>query len=608
MIGRNDPCTCGSEKKYKKCCGSRGTDLVEMLVNEELDRVLIDYFNDYPKGDNRGEMMRLMREWSIRLSGSWEIGNIEEAASEFYLFIHNKEVWRTYVSEQLKQAKRESVATVLQVWDEPFMLLAEITGVEFGMLKVQELFGDNTYHVTRNEGMPTDVGTLMFGAVLRDPRKVADAIAPISSIIFLAKWSKQTKASLVELREAVADKTQEQFIVDHALDIYELFIKRSMASMTEIVEEVLAPTQLSALQAMEATLRDLEQTTESREIMHKLAVAYFMNDNEDVPVEADFLAATVKAGISIGIVHGTGLEDETIVEKYSASSEGMAVYVKGLEALYAEMMNSGDEPMAAQLYDIGTDPKPSEKALWETSMTTAGVVQPERKPSVAEGRAQLLAYEAYAAESEEGRRKLAASALEIGPNNPDALLLQAEIEQDPVVAAELYEKAIHFASSTFEPGENPWQNIPNRPFMRAAFAYGAYLFSEGDYHEAAGVFLDLVKLNWNDNQGARYEAVASLIHAGRYNEAAEIMVRYEKGSQHDATYLYLDWKLELEASKGESAEADGMLKLAAKANSHVINLQTFKSKTIAYPRYQEIQPGSEVEARYIWLLLNGVNR
>jgi len=86
------------------------------------------------------------------------------------------------------------------------------------------------------------------------------------------------------------------------------------------------------------------------------------------------------------------------------------------------------------------------------------------------------------------------------------------------------------------------------------------------------------------------------------------MVRYEKGSQHDATYLYLDWKLELEASKGESAEADDMLKLAAKANSHVINLKTFKSKTIAYPRYQEIHPGSEVEARYIWLLLNGVNR
>ncbi|WP_342513374.1 SEC-C metal-binding domain-containing protein [Sporosarcina sp. FSL K6-1522] len=608
MIGRNDPCTCGSGKKYKKCCGSKGTDLVGMLVNEELDKILITYFDEYPKGDDRSAMMRLMREWVNRLTDSWEKENIEEAASEFYLFIHMKEVWRTYIAEQLKQAKREAVATVLQAWDEPFMLLAEITGVESGMLKVRKLFGEQDYYVTRNEGMPTDIGTLLFGVVLRDPRKVADAVAPVSSMLFLAKWSKQTKKSLVELREAVAEKTATQFVENHALDIYELLIKRSMASMNEIVEEVLMPEQLQVLKAMDVTLRELEQTVESREIMHKLVVAYFMNHNEEVHVEADFLAAVVKTGIQIGVVQGTGLEEDTIVQQYGATHEGMALHAEQLGALYTDMMNSGDEPVAAQVYDIGTDPKPSEKALWETSMTTAGVVQLERKPNVAEGRAQLLAYEAYAAVSEEERRSLAERAREIDAKTPDVLLLQAEIEQDAEVASTLYEQAIQQASKSFEPGENPWQNIPNRPFMRAAFAYGVHLFVQGEYHEAAGMFLDLVKLNWNDNQGARYEAVASLIHAGRYHEAAEIMVRYEKGSQHDATYLYLDWKLEMEASEGQSQEADAMLKLAAKANSHVINLLTFKSKTIAYPKYEEMQPGGEAEARYIWLLLNGVNR
>lgn len=44
MIGRNDSCHCGSGKKYKRCCGSTGTDLVEMIVNEELDRVLKGFF------------------------------------------------------------------------------------------------------------------------------------------------------------------------------------------------------------------------------------------------------------------------------------------------------------------------------------------------------------------------------------------------------------------------------------------------------------------------------------------------------------------------------------------------------------------------------------
>lgn len=71
--------------------------------------------------------------------------------------------------------------------------------------------------------------------------------------------------------------------------------------------------------------------------------------------------------------------------------------------------------------------------------------------------------------------------------------------------------------------------------MRAAYAYGVYLFSHGDYDGAASLFTDLLKMNKVDNQGARYEAAASLIHAGRFEEAAEVLIRYEKESAHDAT-------------------------------------------------------------------------
>ncbi|MBO1909817.1 hypothetical protein J4G37_34125, partial [Microvirga sp. 3-52] len=131
-------------------------------------------------------------------------------------------------------------------------------------IHVKTLFDDSTFKMTRNEGMPADIGTLLFGVVLRDSRKGKNAIAPVSSMLFLAKWSKQTKKSLVELRESVSKKTMDQFIIDHALDIYELFIKRSMASMNELVEEVLAQEQLSALTMLDTALRNLEQTADAR--------------------------------------------------------------------------------------------------------------------------------------------------------------------------------------------------------------------------------------------------------------------------------------------------------------------------------------------------------
>lgn len=603
MVKRNDPCPCGSGKKYKRCCGSPGTDLMDMIVNEELDRVLTKYFETYPLPQDKEAMLRLMRKWMNQLSDSWDKEHIEEASSEYYLFIENTSNWQTYLQQERQLTERTAVLNVLKEWEEPILLLGEVVKIDEQFLYIEALFSPKTFKMGRNEQMPADVGTLLFGIVLKDIRKGYDAIAPISSMLFLAKWSKQTKKSLIEKREAESEKEISLFLKEHALTIYELFIQRSMATLNELVAEVLSENQLAALTSIEEELCKLEQLSTTREMMHKLAVAYFLNEEVDIQEQNSFLAAIVKVGINIGVIQNTDLDKASIAKRFNVERTAIHTYEKELSALYDSMMQSGDEPMAEKLYAIGTDPRPTEKSLWETSMTTGGVVIPERKPTVAGGRAQLLAYEAYLAGTEKERRTLSKHAHEMDQNNPDALLLQAEIAENHDAAIALYERAIREASRTFEAGENPWQNIPNRPFMRAAFAYGVFLFEKGQYDDAASLFLDLIKINPTDHQGARYEAVASLIHAKRYEEAAEILIRYEKGSTNDATYLYLDWKLEHAGSNGESENAEEMLKAAERANGHVLHLQTFRVAPIAYPKFQEFEPGSQEEARYIWLLI-----
>ena len=594
MIKRNDPCTCGSGKKYKKCCGRTGTDLVDMITGEALDRVLTNFFETHPLPNDQEEMYKLMKKWVNHLSDSWDKAHIEEASSEYYLFIEKNSSWQTYLQEQRKVIERAAVLDVLKEWDEPILLLGEVCETDGQFLYIEELLGDKKFKMARNEQMPADVGTLLFGIVLKDNRKGNDAVAPISSMLFLAKWSKQTKKTLLEMKSAGTED---------ALFIYELFIKRSEATMNELVEEVLTETELSALTLVEKSLQQMGQSANTREMMHKLAVAYFLNEESELQSENTFLAAMIKTGIEIGMIQDVNLDGDTIAEKYAVKLSDIDTYGKALLALYDSMMQSTDGPTAEKRYAIGTDPRPSEKALWETSMTTGGVVVPERKPTVAGGRAQLLAYEAYLAEIEEERNLLAKHAFEMDGQNPDALLLQAEIAENHEQAIALFERAIREASRTFEAGENPWENIPNRPFMRAAFAYGVYLFENGKYDDAASLFLDLIRMNPTDHQGARYEAVASLIQAKRYEEAAEVLIRYEKGSSNDAAYLYLDWKLEYAGSNGESENAEEMLALAEQANGHVRHLQTFRVAPIQYPRFQEIEPGSVEEARYIWFLI-----
>lgn len=605
MVKRNDPCLCGSGKKYKRCCGSEGIDLMDLVVNEELDHVLTKYFDTNPLPQDREAMQIFMREWLNHLSDSWDQEHIEEASSEYYLFIENSEKWKAYLQNERQSTERITVLNVLRGWEEPILLLGEVAKVDKKFLYIEALFSEETYKMARNEQMPADIGTLLFGIALKDVRKGMDAIAPVSSMLFLAKWSKQTRKSLIEKRALALDQAPTQFIKEQALMIYELFIQRSMASLSELVEEVLAEIELKTLTSIEKELQKLEQTSNTREMMHKLAVAYFLNEETIIQEENRFIAAMIIVGKKIGIVQNLDANEAEITTRYDVKRKDIDTYEKELLELYDSMMESSDDLVAEKVYAIGTDPRPTEKSLWETSMTTGGVVIPERKPTVTGGRAQLLAYEAYLADTETKRQTLAKSAAEMDANNPDVLLLQAELAGDKDAAIGLYEQAIREASRTFEAGENPWQNIPNRPFMRAAFKYGVHLFEKGQYDDAASLFLDLIKMNPTDHQGARYEATASLIHAGRFEEAAEVLIRYEKGSQHDATYLYLDWKLEDAGRNGESEGAGDMLKLAEQANSHVLHLKTFRVAPIAYPRFQEIAPGSQDEARYIWLLLSG---
>jgi len=49
MVGRNDPCLCGSGKKYKKCCESKATFSIEEVQSEEFERILQAFYEEYPE-------------------------------------------------------------------------------------------------------------------------------------------------------------------------------------------------------------------------------------------------------------------------------------------------------------------------------------------------------------------------------------------------------------------------------------------------------------------------------------------------------------------------------------------------------------------------------
>lgn len=86
-VGRNDPCPCGSGKKYKKCCLPKkpGPDRVDALSQnavsaikakryEEAERLCAQLLRDYPEVVDGHDLLGLLRSAQ---------GNFREAADHY---------------------------------------------------------------------------------------------------------------------------------------------------------------------------------------------------------------------------------------------------------------------------------------------------------------------------------------------------------------------------------------------------------------------------------------------------------------------------------------------------------------------------------------------
>jgi len=107
-VGRNDPCPCGSGKKYKKCCLEKGENVIVFPVPDErsLDDALRRYQNFVEKWDSSRGPSPTFNEFMGRPNmATEEIRNIQEAfqGREF----HSKEEMNAFLQEFTEAQNKE---------------------------------------------------------------------------------------------------------------------------------------------------------------------------------------------------------------------------------------------------------------------------------------------------------------------------------------------------------------------------------------------------------------------------------------------------------------------------------------------------------------------
>jgi tetratricopeptide (TPR) repeat protein len=214
--------------------------------------------------------------------------------------------------------------------------------------------------------------------------------------------------------------------------------------------------------------------------------------------------------------------------------------------------------------------------------------------------AQELAYDAMQETNSTRRLQLIRQSLELDPNNVDSQLLlidAAELEGEERI------KSLRCAVVCGEKGLGPaaikemvprfWGIIETRPYMRARGELAAALLKAGRYGEAAKEYAEMLELNENDNQGARYELLPLLLMDNRLDEARRLEARYPDEVKYNAVFAWCEVLVKfVEAGASGAAMA---LAGARTVNPHMEGYIIGKNK-IPKDMANYYQPGSKEEA------------
>ena len=169
--------------------------------------------------------------------------------------------------------------------------------------------------------------------------------------------------------------------------------------------------------------------------------------------------------------------------------------------------------------------------------------------------------------------KLAKEAYDMCPDCFDAVLFQAELEENSIKRDKLLNEGLEFEKDRLEEeGYFEKDNIGHfygifetRPYIRGLYRKADYLIADGKAKQARDVCLEILRLNNNDNTGARYLLMA--IYAYLEDEK-EMLKLYKKYPEESLVMLFPQFIVSYKL--GKDKEAKELLERINKVNTHFI--------------------------------------
>lgn len=634
-IGRNDLCPCGSGKKYKNCCGKSNVITMESLIEKELMNVQVDLLK-FALENYEEEVNEFIADWIEDLDIP------EEALEMFYFFtlvwaitnfeIYGKTILEHFIDKKGSKWNRPRIRNILPTWSQakPSVAIIEEQD-ENQLLTLEDIFTNEIKKVKVLEDHPVETGGIVVGILLP-----ADEIFIFftSFIDLPAGLTEKVKKGVYQLFEKSDEGNPNEFLSTFYPEILHFFIFGPNPAAEDL--EWLSPKHLEVAQEFQDYMEDIYD-----EVIIKLGVylwhQYCLKKNPKV-MKPSVYVATLRYLIDQFIPYGEWVTQNELAEEFEISSSSLSAKYRDMEKVLKEELDELEEKLANsadEMYDDfqheGDDEFLVENFAEEedsfinsrfsmerellrlenetsnrdfetmddiqTFLNQQVNQQSVKKPLSNKEKAQDLIYDAYDSTGKK-RIELAKKALKLYPNIPDAYNILAELELNPLKEEQLLLKAIEVGEKELGKDfikENKgyfWGIVSTRPYMRAKFNYADFLHENERFEEAIRQYEDLLELNPNDNQGARYELFIVYVESGLFKKAEALLKKYNETTTANGTYNLVLIEL---LQNGVTNKAKQLLKKAKQQNPYVPDYLLGKKDIPMYlPSHYQL--GSESEA------------
>ncbi|MGD6804703.1 YecA family protein [Rossellomorea vietnamensis] len=292
-IGRNDPCECGSGKKFKKCCGRNAAVNIDGLVLGELEVLqaqLYDFIavhnsekleNDYQDYFSKMKMMKKDQDIFEMAFLSWY--GVTEKLEEGLTLAEQ------FVEKQSKTVGRPQTLASLEKWKAPRLAAGIVTSAKGSELVIQDTVEGETFNV---KGANSEIveGCFFIGILLQN----GTTYLPFAQYFVYPGIAEICRDAMIEkMRKAGKDSVEEYlasdylYLADHCFDLFtgkgeQIAVEAEPVTETEEKESVANPAYAEAVESMESFLKEQGEAPTSIEKAAKLLTQYFESESPKI--------------------------------------------------------------------------------------------------------------------------------------------------------------------------------------------------------------------------------------------------------------------------------------------------------------------------------------